>query len=438
MPTASLDPANEFSHLDPANPLYVLIEHTDVAQGVILKIHALCNLACTYCYMYNDGAPWRPRSKKMSEKVIRQTARRIREYMDEHRLSGLNIILHGGEPLLAGIDTIRSIVETFRSAAGPDCTLHFSIQTNGTLLSDEAANADEIADTLAELGIKAGVSLDGDKDGNSLRLYRDGRSSYQQTIQGIRRLKSRGILEGLLAVINLEHDPKETAKALLEFDVPVDCLLPIGTWDVEPAIKPAFASTPTPYGEWLLDFYVHWFKLGGQVDNLRIIRKIVQFIDAHLRKQPVPAELRVEWLGPWRVGDLVIETDGKLEMSDGLNMIHNGDSATGRDVFRHRLTHGLIALLEASEANKLVSGPTLCQPCKLRDICGGGHHLHRHGARHGYDNPSIYCADLQLVILSLAKAYWDNLQLPENREEREKVQFTSFEEAFGIAVRAAP
>ncbi|WP_439145192.1 hypothetical protein [Streptantibioticus silvisoli] len=43
-------------------------------------------------------------------------------------------------------------------------------------------------------------------------------------------------------------------------------------------------------------------------------------------------------------------------------------------------------------------GP-VCRGCRLRDVCGGGHHAHRYrDDGSGFANPSVYCADLQALI----------------------------------------
>lgn len=38
--------------------------------------------------------------------------------------------------------------------------------------------------------------------------------------------------------------------------------------------------------------------------------------------------------------------------------------------------------------------PALCQECRLRDVCGGGHYAQRYRRGTGFLNPSVYCADL--------------------------------------------
>src|SRR5579859_5083091 len=73
-------------------------------QQFILKVHSRCNLACSYCYVYEmaDQA-WRELPRMMSPAVTEMVAKRIGEHAREHHLSSVDVILHGGgEPLLAG------------------------------------------------------------------------------------------------------------------------------------------------------------------------------------------------------------------------------------------------------------------------------------------------------------------------------------------------
>src|SRR4051812_49217777 len=70
---------------------------------VLLKLNGRCNLKCDYCYIYeHSDQSWRRRPAAMSEAVVAQTARRLADYADMRRPPGLEVVFHGGEPLLAG------------------------------------------------------------------------------------------------------------------------------------------------------------------------------------------------------------------------------------------------------------------------------------------------------------------------------------------------
>src|SRR5580693_7213288 len=87
-----------------------------IAQYV-LKVHSRCDLACDHCYVYESAdQSWHGRPLAISDEVISQTALRIAEHARSHRLDGVQVVLHGGEPLLAGRARLRRIVTELKTA----------------------------------------------------------------------------------------------------------------------------------------------------------------------------------------------------------------------------------------------------------------------------------------------------------------------------------
>ena len=69
----------------------------------VLKVHSRCDLACDHCYVYESAdQSWRGRPIGMPDEAISRTAGRIAEHAAQHGLSTVQVVLHGGEPLLAG------------------------------------------------------------------------------------------------------------------------------------------------------------------------------------------------------------------------------------------------------------------------------------------------------------------------------------------------
>ena len=78
----------------------------------VVKIASRCNLNCTYCYMYNMGdESYKSQPKTMSEGTVIQMIRRAKEHCDVNELKKFTFVLHGGEPLLAGIDFFIHLVK---------------------------------------------------------------------------------------------------------------------------------------------------------------------------------------------------------------------------------------------------------------------------------------------------------------------------------------
>src|SRR5271165_4453326 len=81
----------------------------------ILKVHSRCNLSCTYCYVYEMADQgWRELPQRMSQPVASKTVERIAEHAERHNLPSVDVILHGGEPLLAGAEWLADLVGSLR------------------------------------------------------------------------------------------------------------------------------------------------------------------------------------------------------------------------------------------------------------------------------------------------------------------------------------
>ena len=103
-------------------------------------------------------------------------------------LAEVRVILHGGEPLLAGATRLGEIAAQLRAAITPVCALDLRIHTNGVQLDEE------FCEVFLAAGVKVGISLDGDRAGNDRhRRYRDGRSSYDQVIARGRPAQDRPV-----------------------------------------------------------------------------------------------------------------------------------------------------------------------------------------------------------------------------------------------------
>ena len=353
----------------------------------VLKIHGQCNLRCTYCYMYTMAdKEWRLRPMRMTRPTISQTARRLAEYADVARIPEASIILHGGEPLLAGADLIGFAAAEFRRAI-PSCTrLRLSIQTNGTLLTSE------ILAVLLDHDISVGISLDGAQADNDLhRRYADGRGSHRQTINGLTLLRNdpfRRLFAGLLCTVDLAADPIATFEALAEHQPPIiEFLLPHGNWTSRPpGREPDPASTP--YADWLMAVFDHWYD--NPVTRIRFFEEIIHLcLGGHSRSEAI---------GVSPAAMIVVNTDGSLEQVDTLRSAYAGAVSTGMNVFSHSFEAALAHPAIVARQIGTAALSETCGRCALQRICGGGYYPHRYQSGSGFRNPSVYCPDLIRLI----------------------------------------
>ncbi|MFD0272762.1 FxsB family cyclophane-forming radical SAM/SPASM peptide maturase [Kitasatospora sp. NPDC127111] len=360
----------------------------------VVKVHSRCDLACDHCYVYEHAdTSWRARPKVIGDEVLAKAAERIGAHAAEHGLAVVRVVLHGGEPLLAGPDRLRRAAGEFRAALPPGCALDLRIHTNGVLLSPA------FCELFDREGIKVGVSLDGDRAANDRhRRFADGRSSHPQVLRAVgllRRPEYRHLYAGLLCTIDVENDPVAVHDALAELEPPaVDFLLPHATWD-QPPKRPAGLGS-TPYADWLLAVYDRWEEAGRPF-------AVRTFESVHRTRHGLSS--LTESLGLEPAALVVLETDGSFEQADSLKTAYDGAPATGLDVFTHSLDE--VARHPGMAARQLgLDGlGATCRACPVVRSCGGGLYAHRYRSEGGggsFDNPSVFCGDLMTLINGIA------------------------------------
>ena len=351
----------------------------------VLKVHSRCDLACDHCYVYEHAdTSWRGRPQVISREIVAKAGERIAEHARCHALAGVSVILHGGEPLLAGATRLGEIARQLRLAIEPVCDLDLRIHTNGVRLDEE------FCEVFKELGVKVGISLDGDRAANDRhRRYANGRSSYDQVIRAIDLLRSdryRDLYAGLLCTVDVGNDPVASYDALAALDPPaVDFLLPHGTHDA----PPPGIGTGTPYADWLAAVFDRW-----RADDDRLP---VRMFESIIRTSRGATSL-TESLGLQASDVAVIETDGTIEQADSIKVAYDGAPATGFDLFRNELSEAAAHPAIRARQLGLAGLSDTCRQCPVVTSCGGGLYAHRYKAGSGFDNPSVYCADLEKII----------------------------------------
>ncbi|MEV5202349.1 radical SAM/SPASM protein FxsB, inactivated metallohydrolase extension form [Streptomyces sp. NPDC053720] len=373
-------------------------------REVVLKVHSRCDLACDHCYVYEHAdQSWRTRPRTISDDVIFRTAQRLAEHAKAHALPSVSVILHGGEPLLAGPARLRRVCEVLTSAFDGVAELDLRIHTNGLQLSPR------YLDLFDEFGVRVGISLDGDRAANDRhRRYADGRSSHPLVLKAVELLRQeryRHLDLGLLCTVDIENDPIAVLDALTELDPPlIDFLLPHATWDDPP---PRPDGSPTAYADWLLAVFDRWQEQGRPVP-VRLFSSVLSTLSG--------GPSLTESLGLAPTDLVVVETDGQLEQVDSLKSAYEGAAATGFDVFTH--TFDEVAAHPGVQARQLgLAGVSeACRRCPVVRSCGGGLYTHRYrstGPSGEFDNPSVYCEDLAALVRGIEARTAASLVAPE-------------------------
>ncbi|MEV4810376.1 FxsB family cyclophane-forming radical SAM/SPASM peptide maturase [Micromonospora avicenniae] len=352
----------------------------------VLKVHSRCDLSCDHCYVYQEAdQTWRAKPVRMAPSTVRAAAARIGEHARAHDLPVVHVVLHGGEPLLLGPAGLREVLAELRGALTPDVALDLRMQTNGVLLDEELCRL------LAAYEVKVGVSLDGDRAANDRhRKFAHGGSSHphaRRALALLRRPEFRGSYAGILCTIDVRNDPDQVYSALLAEEPPrIDLLLPHATWDRPPWRPPGVA---TPYADWLGRIHRRWVDDGRPVP-IRLFEALTSGAGGGTEAVGLaPADL------------LVVETDGSWEQVDSLKVAFHGAAGTDLDVFAHPVDEAARHPGVAIRQEGLAGLCATCRACPVVSRCGGGLYPHRWRTGTGFDNPSVYCADLQALIATV-------------------------------------
>ncbi|MFC7484657.1 hypothetical protein ACFQX7_37990 [Luedemannella flava] len=216
-------------------------------------------------------------------------------------------------------------------------------------------------------------------------------------MRGIDRLarpENHAIYGGLLCTVDVANDPIDTYESLLAHRPPrVDLLLPHGNWTFPPpglAGRGPGPDQPTPYGDWLIAIFDRWYDAPRRETGIRLFTSIIDLI--------LGGASDTEAIGPGIPASIVVESDGAYEGNDALKTTSPDGAATGLSVFTATIDevvgHPAVSPARAGLASL---GPT-CKACDLVTVCGGGLRAHRFAAGEGFTRPSVFCADLYLLV----------------------------------------
>ncbi|MDQ7904915.1 FxsB family cyclophane-forming radical SAM/SPASM peptide maturase [Phytohabitans sp. ZYX-F-186] len=357
-------------------------------RDVVLKVHQRCNLSCAYCYVYEMAdQSWRDRPVLMARETWLATASRMAQHARTHGLSSMRLILHGGEPLLAGPDLLAQLVDDFRATLDGLCRLDVQVQTNGLLLDAP------MLDRLSARGVAIGVSLDGTRaDNDRHRRHANGQSSFAAVERALRLLgtpRYRPAFAGLLCTVDPAAEPVACYEALLGYGPPsIDFLLPHANWSNPP--RRAADASSTPHGDWLVAVFDRWYDARPLQTRVRLFEDVV--------KLALGGTSRSEQVGLSPVAVVVVETDGAIEQVDSLKSAYAGACATGLTVFADPLDGALEHPGVVARQIGVDALSETCLHCSIRAVCGGGHYAHRYRAGDGFRNPTVYCGDMYRLI----------------------------------------
>jgi serine-type anaerobic sulfatase-maturating enzyme len=320
----------------------------------------ICNLDCEYCFFLSKEALYPGDRFRMSEELLEIY---LHQMIEAQTTPDITLAWQGGEPTLMGIAFFRRAVERAESLRRPGQTLHYTIQTNGTLLTPEWC------EFLRDRGFLVGISVDGPRElHDSYRVDKKGRPTFDRVMRGHRLLVEYGVDYNVLCTINAEnqHHPLDVYRFFRdELGARYIQFIPIVERDNATGFQEGSAVTsrsvdPTAWGAFLTTVFDEW-----------VVRDVgtifVQSFDAAL----------ASWCGVPPGVCVFAETCG-----NAVALEHNGD-VYSCDHFVEpnyllgniRETHIVEMLASPKQRSfgqaKRDSLPRYCRECPVRFACNG-------------------------------------------------------------------
>ena len=392
------------------------------AEGihVIAKpIGPSCNLRCEYCfYLEKHGLYPEDEKYRMTDGVLRAF---IANHVASQPTPVVEFVWQGGEPTLLGLDFFRRVVELQRSLGGAK-TITNSLQTNGTLLTDEWCSF------LKKENFMVGISLDGPREVHDrYRRDRKGEGTFDAVMRGLRLLQKHGIEYNVLACVGRDtarrpldvyHFFKSEDIEFIQFTPVVERLADRAGEDRglklagpaaldrkgEEARVAPWSVVPEEYGDFLIAVYEEWVRNDvGRVFVMNFEWALNAWIG-----NPSPVCVHAKRCGR----SLVVEHNGDVYACDHsvYPEYRLGNIGTDRltDLAERSLRSGFGIAKETAL-------PRWCRECDVLRACRGGCPKHRFMTT-PYDEPGLHylCEGYRKFFLHIRKYCSAMAQLLEN------------------------
>lgn len=388
---------------------------------LVIKIASRCNLNCSYCYMYNKGdLSYLQQPKIISDATIDSIVEKLIDHCTEKEISKFNIVLHGGEPLLAGIDKIKYFVDKANEATKNNgISIKFSVQTNGLLVTKQWC------EFFNENKISLGISIDGEKEVNDqFRVDHKGRGSYDKIVKAINLVNKHYSYNklALLSVLDIDSNPIDSLNHFISLGAKsIDFLLPDNNFEDLPnkPLQGVFANSETPYGDWFVMLYDYWNTLPIDTKpDIRFFHNIIfKFCGITIAS---------DIIGNEENHVLVIETNGDIEPIDSMKICGDSFTKGNVNILKNSLNDAFnlkLASLYYDSSNILSK---LCLKCPILDYCGGGFIAHRYSKDKEFTNPTVYCKDYIKFISHIQTSLV--AELPEDITNINKIDSINYSE----------
>lgn len=370
-----------------------------LTKTIVLKSNMNCNLRCKYCYEFNRNGTLYNHDSISSEKLCGFIERTAKLFPD----SKILWMLHGGEPLINGIDYFREFVDCIRDVNKRyNVEFRIALQTNATMLTDEwIVLLEENADLLSERIVS--VSIDGPSEINdAVRVTAQGRSSYQMTLDTIERIRNSKLTFTTISVVG-EHNvdkPDEIYQFIKDLKPNLCKFIPCYNYD-SAGNPELYGITPVQYAEFMCRIFDLWMHdLPFQNDKNWFVIDPIATIISNLSKVFVTwCEYREEKCDNF----ICLYPDGELWLCDTFDHDLMRDIAFVGNIFSmddEQFAHAISTPCQVCSYNNFYEESLKkCLKCDIYQYCKGGCLPNRYSMKHKSDELfNNYCQAKHILI----------------------------------------
>lgn len=338
-----------------------------------------CNIGCKYCF-YLEKQDFMSVDDYHSGKHmdIYKAKQFIEKRIKEEKGKDIYFTWQGGEPLLAGLDFYKTVVE-IQEALGAvyGKRIHNAVQTNGILITEKWA------EFLKEKKFLVGISIDGDEAlHNVYRKTVNGGATFDKVMRGLKNLQKKGVEFNTLTVVNDKNVkyPLEVYRFLKSIGSRFMQFIPvIETLDIDENYKPkwiddkdfvprktGFSVNPLEYGKFMSAVFDEWISKDVSQVSIRMFDSLLARFAGYEQTLCVFKE---ECGG----NNLALEADGTVYQCD--HFVYPESKFKIGNIKEMSLAEIEEKSKKLSDVKKDISRK--CQECKWLELCHGGCPKHR-------------------------------------------------------------
>lgn len=236
---------------------------------VVKPVGGKCNLLCSYCY-FKQKEGGIEIAKRMNTKILQSLIKLV----CNNSQSTVEFIWHGGEPLLAGRDFYRQVVELQSKYANKGQKVYNSVQTNGLLIDWEWI------DFFQNNNFSVGLSLDGPQYlHDQTRHHKERKGSFSQVLKALKLTQEAKILSNVICCvssINRQY-PEEIFDFFISEGIKHFKLLQVQGRDKTGQLLP-YSVNGEHYADFLIKIFDKWIEKDDPEIEIREIKSIVNLL----------------------------------------------------------------------------------------------------------------------------------------------------------------